>query len=116
MHELGVVFHIAKSVEKVVKENKATKVNCVTLRIGEVSTIVGSYLIDCWNWNAAKSPILDGAKLEIEKVEAITYCEDCQNTYQTVKYGRICPRCNSENTYLLQGNETEIKEIEVCDT
>lgn len=116
MHELGVVFHIAKSVERVAKENEAAKVSSVVLRIGEVSTIVGSYLIDCWNWTAAKSPVLSGAKLEIETVEALTYCEDCQNTYQTVKYGKICPKCQSEHTYLLQGNETEIKEIEVADT
>ena len=113
MHELGIVFHIAKTVEDVAKENDVTKVNRVTLQIGEVSGIVGHYLIDCWDWNAKKSPILDGAKLDIETIDAITYCEDCKKTYPTVQFGKTCPHCQSGNTYLLQGNETEIKEIEV---
>lgn len=114
MHELGIVFHIAKSVEKIAEENHVTKVNRVVLEIGEVSTVIGSYLIDCWNWTAKKSPVLNGAKMEIETIEAVTYCEDCRKTYRTVEFGRICPYCKSENTYLQQGNETEIKEIEVC--
>ena len=32
---------------------------------------------------------------------------------RTVRYGKICPHCGSENTWLLRGNEVEIKEIEV---
>ena len=39
-------------------------------------------------------------------------CEDCGKTYETVKYAKICPYCKSENTYLIQGNEVQIKEIE----
>lgn len=114
MHELGVVFTIAKKVEKVAAENNVTKVSKVVLQIGEVSTIIPSYLVDVWNWNAKKTPLLEGSELEIEKIDAITYCEDCEQTYPTVQYGKICPHCQSKNTYLIQGNETEIKEIEVC--
>lgn len=114
MHEMGIVFHVAKRVEKVAQENHVTKVKRVVLQIGEVSTIIGSYLTDCWNWNAKKSSVLEGSLLEIETVEAITYCEDCQKTYKTVVHGKICPYCGSENTYLTQGNEADIKEIEVC--
>ena len=31
--------------------------------------------------------------------------------YETVTYGKICPNCGSEHTYLLKGNEFMIKEI-----
>ena len=51
MHELGVVFHIADSVVKIAEENQAQHVRRVTLQIGEVSTVIPSYLIDVWNWN-----------------------------------------------------------------
>jgi hydrogenase nickel incorporation protein HypA/HybF len=30
-----------------------------------------------------------------------------------VQYGRTCPHCGSGNTWLQQGNEMNIKEIEV---
>ncbi len=115
MHEMGIVFHIADSVENVAKENNVSRVARVVLEIGEVSTVVGSYLTDCWNWNARKSEILDGCELVIEEIKAVTYCEDCRKTYPTVQYGKTCPYCHSGNTYLVQGNETEIKEILVAD-
>ena len=47
MHELGIVFHVIKSVEEIAQENELTKVSAVTLSIGEVSSIVPSYLTDC---------------------------------------------------------------------
>ncbi len=113
MHELGIVFHIAKTVEGVAVENKAAGVNKVVLQIGEVSTIIPSYLTDCWNWKCSKSEIMKGCALEIETIPAITFCEDCRQTYDTVPQGKICPYCGSEHTYLVQGNEHQIKEIEV---
>lgn len=114
MHELSIVFSIADNVEEVAKANNVRSVKKVTLQIGTVSMIVNSYLEDCWKWVASKREVLNGAELEIEPIEAISYCEDCQQTYDTFK-GKICPYCNSPHTYLLQGNEINIKEIMVED-
>ena len=55
---------------------------------------------------------LKDTEIKVEKLEAVTYCEDCGKTYSTVKYAKICPYCKSEHTYLLTGNEYNIKEIE----
>ena len=103
MHELGVTFHIMDHLEKVAAENKVTHVRKVTLELGEVSTVIESY----------KRPLFDESELVVETLPAITYCEDCKQTYPTVEHGKICPHCGSEHTYLLQGNEFNIKEIEV---
>ena len=81
---------------------------------GEVSGIIPYYLTDCWKWAVEKSQYLKGAELKIETLPAVTYCEDCKQTYPTVKYAKICPHCKSEHTYLLSGNEYTIKEIEAC--
>ena len=40
-------------------------------------------------------------------------CEDCKKEYPTVEYGKTCPYCGSEHTYLIRGNEVLIKEIAV---
>lgn len=114
MHELGIVFHIAKTVENIAVENQVSKVGKVVLQIGEVSTIIPSYLVDCWNWKCSKSELMEGCELVIETIPAITFCEDCKKTYGTVEHGKICPHCGGSCTYLIQGNEHEIKEIEVC--
>ncbi len=114
MHELGIVFHIVKTVENIAAEHQVSKVGKVVLEIGEVSTIIPSYLTDCWNWKCSKSKLMEGCELAIETIPAITYCESCGETYPTVAHGKTCPYCGSSSTYLLQGNEHEIKEIEVC--
>ena len=49
MHELGIVFHIIRTVEDVAKQNDVTCIRRVTLQLGEVSGVVESYLQDCWN-------------------------------------------------------------------
>ncbi len=112
MHELGIVFHIIKTIEEVAEEQKLTKVSKVVLEVGEVSTVIPEYLQDCWKWACKKSELMNGSELVNETIKAETYCEDCQRTYETVKYAKICPYCNSENTYLIKGNEVQIKEIE----
>lgn len=55
---------------------------------------------------------MNGAELKVEVIPAVTYCESCKGKYKTVEYGKICPYCQSEKTYLLSGNEIMIKEIE----
>lgn len=114
MHELGIVFHIIKSVESVAKENDLSEIASVTLELGEVSTVIPSYLTDCWKWATDKTDILKGARLEVETIPAVTYCEECGETYGTVEHGKICPYCQSDRTYLLKGQEVNIKEIEAC--
>ena len=111
MHELGTVFYVIKEVEKICRENDLRVVGSVTLEIGEVSGIIPEYIVDCWNWAREKSELMKTAELKIENLEAVTYCEDCQKTYPTLKYKKICPYCGSEHTYLLTGNEYNIKEI-----
>lgn len=113
MHELGVVFYVIDDVKQIAAENGAEKIKSVTLEIGEVSTVIPAYLTDCWNWAVTKHDIMNGCELKIEQIDAVTYCEDCKKEYPTVKYGKICPHCGSEHTFLLKGNEFNIKEIEV---
>lgn len=113
MHELGIVFYIIKDVKQAAAENQVDHVSAVVMNIGEVSTIVPEYLIDCWKWAVAKEPMLTGCELKINLIPAVTRCEDCGKEYETVSHGKTCPYCKGTNTFLLRGNEVEIKEIEV---
>lgn len=115
MHELGVVFYVIDAVKETAEENVVETVESVTLQIGEVTGIVNDMLIDCWNWARKREPVLQKAELIIEPVKAITYCENCQQTYSTTAYGKICPYCKSPHTYLVSGNEFIVQEIAVPD-
>jgi len=113
MHELGVVFHVIDNVKEVAKENDISHVEAVTLQLGTVSSVIPSYLEDCWKWAVNREELMKDCRLVIESIEAVTFCEDCKKEYDTVKHGKICPYCGSEHTYLLRGNEFIIKEITV---
>lgn len=116
MHELGIVTYVAKTVTTIAEERGIREVGAVLLEIGEVSGIVGDYLVDCWNYFRKRYPVLRETELQYETLSAVTYCEECKEEYATVQYGRICPHCGSEKTYLLTGNECNIKELKVYET
>mgnify|MGYP000518253586 FL=1 len=115
MHELSIVTYVIKQVDAIARQNELTQISSVTLEFGEVSGIVPSYLVDCWNWYAKKTPLIEGSQLICETIPAITWCNSCKKTYPTVKYGKTCPYCGSGETWLIQGNEFTIKEIAVPD-
>ena len=112
MHELGTIYYVIDTVEKLIVENNLSKVASITLEVGEVSGIIPEYLTDFWQYAREKSEHFKETELKIEKLEAVTYCQDCRKTYPTMVYKKICPYCGSENTFLVTGNEYNIKEIE----
>lgn len=112
MHELGIVFNIIKTVERVSAENGLERINAVVLELGEVSGVLPDYLTDCWRWAADKNGLLKGSELKIETLPAVTHCDGCGRDYPTVEHGRTCPHCGSGETWLLTGNEVSIKELE----
>ena len=112
MHELGTIVYVIDTVEKIAAENKLTEVASVTLEVGEVSGIVPSYLADFWLYACKKSELLKETELKIETLPAVTFCQDCKQTYPTVEFAKECPHCHSTNTFLVTGNEYNIKEIE----
>ena len=111
MHELGIINYVVKQVEKLCDENDLQKVASITLEFGEVSGVVTSYLMDYWKWYKQKFPRLAEAELICETLPAVTWCDGCQSEYPTVEFGKICPKCGSDQTWLLHGQEMNIKEI-----
>ena len=112
MHELGTIIYVIDTVEKLAVEHELKEVGSITLEVGEVSGIVPAYLEDFWLYARQRSQLLKDTDLKIETLKAVTFCENCEKTYSTVDYGKTCPYCKSGSTYLLTGNEYNIKEIE----
>ena len=115
MHEMGIVLHLAKSLDEIAEQNHLKKIGSVTLQVGEVSGIITTLFQDAWNYFKVRHPVLAESELKLETIHAVTWCDSCKKTYETVKYGRECPYCHSGETWLLTGNECVIKEIEALD-
>jgi len=112
MHEMGIVLHLAKTLDETAAEEKLNKIGKVVLQVGEVSGIMTDLFTDCWNYFKGRHEVLRDSELVLETIPAVTYCDNCKGTYETVKYGKECPYCHSGETWLLKGSECIIKEIE----
>ncbi|MBO4537577.1 MAG: hydrogenase maturation nickel metallochaperone HypA [Erysipelotrichaceae bacterium] len=115
MHEMSIVFHLAESLQEIARERNLDSISSVTLQVGEVSGIITDYFVDCWNYFRVRNPLLHNCELVLETIRAYTYCDSCHKSYETVKYGRQCPWCGSYETWLIDGNQCIIKQIEVDD-
>ena len=112
MHEMGIIIHLAKTLDKIAEENHVTRIGSVTLSIGEVSGIVTDYFSECWDYFKKKHPLMEESVLKIETIPAVTHCDACGENYSTIPHGKTCPYCGSGETWLVRGNECIIKEIE----
>ena len=113
MHELGIVVYVIEQVEALAKKNNVKQVVELTLEVGEVSGVVKQYFLDAFEWAKKRTEYMKECKLNYIILEAITYCEDCQQTYPTTRTGKKCPWCGSEHTYLVTGRDVSIKDVKV---
>ena len=113
MHELGIIVHVIKQVEELAKKNNVKQVVELTLEVGEVSGVVKEYFVDAFEWSKKRTEYMKECKLNYITIEGITYCEDCKDTYPTVKYGKTCPKCGGGHTYLVTGRDVSIRDIKV---
>lgn len=112
MHEMGIVLHLAKTLDETAQQEQLTKIGKVVLQVGEVSGIMTDLFTDAWNYFKGRHPVLKDSELVLEQIPAVTWCDSCKRTYETVKYGKECPFCHSGETWLVKGDECIIKEIE----
>ena len=114
MHELAVTQDVFNVVLKQAQMNKAKQVVSVKLRIGELRDIVDEWMQRMFDL-ISRDTIVEGAKLEIERVPVIFRCE-CGETFSVnikEKFSRQCPHCSGENIDICSGREFEIESIGV---
>ena len=50
MHEMGIILHLAKTLDETCEEQNLKGIGKVVLQVGEVSGIMTDYFEDCWNY------------------------------------------------------------------
>jgi hydrogenase nickel incorporation protein HypA/HybF len=113
MHELGIVMEVVKSVERFAEKNGVTKIERLTLQIGELSSVIPKYVRDCYP-AAVDGTLMAHTQLEIEILPGNGLCKACGNVFNVPGNKGMCPSCNSKDMELLSGREFMIKEIFAC--
>lgn len=112
MHELGIVFEVVNRVRSIVSENDIPpeEVAVVALEVGEASSVIPHFLYECWP-AAIDGTEFEHVQLRVDEVIATVCCKECGTVYEYINNDKKCPKCGSEECYLVNGKEFNIKEI-----
>jgi hydrogenase nickel incorporation protein HypA/HybF len=108
MHELGITRNI---VSIVAEHAKGRPVKRVVLEIGALAGVMTDAIEFCFDV-VAKDTALEGANLEIRKIEARARCRSCQAEFAQETLFSPCG-CGSRNVERLTGEELNVKEYEL---
>jgi len=111
MHELGYAIEIIRTLEEFMDENGLTEIRKVTLTVGECTGIVPRFMRECWPAAVEDSDRIKDCELEINWIEAIGECHQCERQFPIAKNERKCPYCGCEDYDTKTGYEFEITEI-----
>ena len=111
MHEVSIIQSVIKIVSEKANENNLTKVNKVSLKIGELSGVMAECLHFAFEICIIDT-ILEGSTLEIEKVGARAECSDCKCKFPIDHFNKLCPICNKFCLSIISGYELYVNTIE----
>ncbi|RJQ50712.1 MAG: hydrogenase maturation nickel metallochaperone HypA [Desulfobacteraceae bacterium] len=111
MHELSIAQRIVDIVSEEMSRNGLTRVDAVTLKVGDMAQILPDSLLFGFECLTDRTP-LAGAKLIIVKIPARGSCKACVHEFDIDGWLLNCPRCQGTAIDILSGKELEIVEIE----
>ena len=109
MHELSLSSAI---VNTVVKHAAGRRVTVVNLRIGRMRQVVPETL-DFYFDFVARDTVCEGARLEMEILDARLRCTACDHPWAIEVPSFRCPACSSSRAEVTSGNEFDVESIEV---
>ena len=115
MHELSVTESVLNIVLKHASANHAVKVMCISLKIGELTDLVGECIQQYFDY-LSKDTIAEGAILNIERSPVVFQCKDCNTTFHVSLKDSgsiVCSQCSGAKVALVSGREFYIQHIEV---
>ncbi len=111
MHELAIVESIVDIVLKEMTAHNLSRVEKITLRIGEMRQVVPEAMhfgFEC----VTKDTPLEGAQLIIENVPITGRCEKCSHEFIVKNWLENCPACQNPVIKFISGKELEIVDFE----
>jgi hydrogenase nickel incorporation protein HypA/HybF len=108
MHELGIARNVVAIVADAAKGHRVRR---VTLDVGTLSGVMADAIAFCFA-AVAQGTVLEGATLEIRRIEGRARCDACGAEFVTATLFTPCT-CGSSRVTRLQGEELNIKSMEL---
>src|SRR4030042_6855133 len=102
MHALPLVASLFEILEAKARENQATKIVGVRLKVGKLAGVVPEFIASAFDIYK-QDTIAAEARLEIEEVPLKLRCRDCAAEIVKEEYSLLCPSCGSTDLEMLEG-------------
>ena len=111
MHEMAIAEGILDIALDYAKKNNSSKINSITLKIGEMSGIE----IEALNMSfkaLTQNTIANDAELIINRIPIVGKCNKCNKVFTIEHYNFFCPEC--DGILILQsGREMQVESLDL---
>lgn len=94
------------------RQNGATRIDCLTLKIGGLSGVMPEALEFAFEV-LIRGTMAEDARLEIETIPVVCYCQNCDRSFQPEEYIFDCPQCQQISSDIVTGRELELASVVV---
>jgi hydrogenase nickel incorporation protein HypA/HybF len=112
VHELSLVASVFDILEEKAREQGASRVTAVVLRVGRMSGVVPELLESAFDIYK-KGTLAEGGRLEIVIVPVKLLCPDCGGASVREDTDFSCAACGSRRVEIVEGREIFVEKIEL---
>ena len=116
MHELSIAVDLIEAASEEMERLGSIQLVAVHLRLGRLSGVEKEALAFSFDVAAAGTRI-QGARLQIEDVPVIVWCDACEAERELSDLSRRrCPHCRAPTPHVIRGRELELVGLEIENT
>ncbi|QBF83709.1 hydrogenase/urease nickel incorporation protein HypA [Shewanella maritima] len=112
MHEYSIVLALIEQCEQHAAQHQADSIKRVSIKVGVLSGVEPDLLKTAFD-TFKEEGICKGAELEMHIQPLVLHCQDCDSKQEIGEYNIICPKCQSSNTRVLDGEDMYLMQLEV---
>jgi hydrogenase nickel incorporation protein HypA/HybF len=112
MHEYSIVQALLESCEEHAKQNEAQEITKVVIKVGVLSGVEPNLLETAFNTFKEKT-ICHNAEFVMNVQDIVIECLDCQTTSTLKKREFTCPKCQSINIDVKEGEDMYLMSLEM---
>lgn len=111
MHELSIAENLVAIVREEMNKTGLTRLNSVQIKVGEFTHLVPDALQFCFEIAVQGTPF-EGARLEIEVVPTVGFCNKCRRQFRVEGALFVCPECLGGDVDVQTGREMTIESFD----
>ena len=112
MHELSVCLSLMEQVEQIARENGASSVTRIILRVGPLSGVESELLRHAYPM-ATAGTVAANAELVMESADVVVRCGQCHSETTVVPNKLVCGACGDYRTQVISGDELTLMSVEL---